>query len=134
MDSANVDYFEIKDGTTIDLSKVLSVQGCVYAFGLDVKQIGCYHMEITGSSELSELAQIPIGIFFQSIPSGTITFNGTGGEWKTLSRKVLLSSKYGVMRFYFGGNGLKLKDLKFVFEKEYDPSVGWDGYSDYIKG
>ncbi len=134
VDSANVDYFEIQDGTTIDLSKVLSVQGCVYAFGLDVKQIGCYHMEITGSSELSELAQIPIGIFFQSIPSGTITFNGTGGEWKTLSRKVLLSSKYGVMRFYFGGNGLKLKDLKFVFEKEYDPSLGWDGYSDYIKG
>ncbi|MBO4882683.1 MAG: glycoside hydrolase family 3 protein [Lachnospiraceae bacterium] len=134
VDSANVEYFEIKDGTTIDLSKVLSIQGCVYAFGLDVKQIGCYYMEVTGSSELSELAQIPIGIFFQSIPSGTITFNGTGGELKTLSRKVLLSSKYGVMRFYFGGNGLKLKELKFVFEKEYDPSLGWDGYSDYIKG
>lgn len=134
VDSANVEYFEIKDGTTIDLSKVLSIQGCVYAFGLDVKQIGCYYMEVTGSSELSELAQIPIGLFFQSIPSGTITFNGTGGEWKTLSRKVLLSSRYGVMRFYFGGNGLKLKELKFVFEKDYDPSLGWEGYSDYIKG
>jgi beta-glucosidase len=134
VNAANVEYFDIKDGTVIDLSHVLSIQGCVYAFGLDIKQPGCYKMEITGSSELSELAQIPIGIFFQSIPSGTFTFNGTGGEWKTLERKILLSSKYGVVRFYFGGNGLKLKDLKFTFEKEWDPELGWDAYSDYIKG
>ena len=38
------------------------------------------------------------------------------------------------MRFYFGGNGLKLKDLKFTFEKDFDPEAGWDAYSDYIKG
>ncbi len=134
VDAANVEYFEIKDGTVIDLSHVLSIQGCVYAFGLDVKQMGCYRIEITGKSDLSELAQIPIGIFFQSIPSGTFTFNGTGGEWKTLERKILLSSKYGVIRFYFGGNGLNLKDLKFVYEKPFDPELGWDGYADYIKG
>ncbi|MCR4616991.1 MAG: glycoside hydrolase family 3 C-terminal domain-containing protein [Lachnospiraceae bacterium] len=134
IDAANVEYFDIEDGTVIDLSNVLSVQGCLYAFGLNVKKPGCYKMVITGKSDLSELAQIPIGIFFQSIPSGTFTFNGTGGEYKSLERKVLLSNKYGVMRFYFGGNGLKLKDLKFIYEKDYDPALGWDGYADYIKG
>jgi len=134
VDAASVEYFEITDGTVIDLSNVLSIQGCVYAFGLDVLKRGCYKIEITGKSDLSELAQIPIGIFFQSVPSGSFTFNGTGGEWKSLERKILLSSRYGVMRFYFGGNGLKLKDLKFTFEKDFDPEAGWDAYSDYIKG
>ncbi len=134
VDGSQVEYFDIEDGTEIDLTNVLSVQGCVYAFGLNVKKMGCYRMLLTGSSSLSELSQTPIGIFFQSIPCGTYTFNGTGGEWKTLERKILLSSKYGVIRFYFGGNGLKLKDLKFVYEKDYDPALGWDGYPDYIKG
>ncbi len=134
VDGSQVEYFDIEDGTEIDLTNVLSIQGCVYAFGLNVKRMGCYRMLLTGSSELSELSQTPIGIFFQSIPCGTYTFNGTGGEFKTLERKILLSSKYGVIRFYFGGNGLKLKNLRFVYEKDYDPELGWGGYPDYIKG
>lgn len=90
-------------------------------------------MEITGSSELSELAQIPVAVFFQSIAGGTYTFNGTAGEWMTISRKILFTARYGVLRLYFGGNGLKLRDVKFVYEKSLE-EMDYKNLSEYIYG
>ncbi|MCR5742804.1 MAG: glycoside hydrolase family 3 C-terminal domain-containing protein [Lachnospiraceae bacterium] len=131
---AEVTYYDVEDGSEIDLKNVISYKGGSYVFGVNVLKRGCYYMDMVGSSELSELAQIPVAVFFQSIPGGTFTFNGTGGSDMTVTRKILFSAKYGVLRLNFITGGPDLKKIKFRFEKEVDNMLDWGEFSEYIYG
>ncbi len=127
----NVEYYRIYDGVVIPLDNVEVKKGESFVFGVDAARRGAYRMEITAKSELSELSQTPISIFFQSIPGGTLIWNGTGGEWVTKDRNILFMARYGVMRLYFGGSGVVLKDMKFTFLKDLTEV---EDISDYIYG
>ncbi len=133
IDPSTIPYYEVEDGTEIDMSHILVQKGCTFVFGIDALKMGCYYMDMVGSSELSELAQINIAVFMQSISGGTFGFHGSGGKDMTVTRKILLRAKYGVVRLYFAGNGLKLKKIKFRFEKELD-KMNYDELDDYIYG
>ena len=133
-DTSNIAYHDIDDGAVIDLSAAYTERGCCYAFGVDIKRRGCYFMDLTGKSDLSELAQIPITIYCQSVPNGSYTFTGTAGEWVTQRKKILFHTRYSVIRFYFGNSGLQLKDLKFTLEKEINGAVDFGDYPGYIWG
>lgn len=130
-DLSNVEYFEIEDGTVLDLSQVDTSKGEVYFLGFDVKKRGCYFMDMVGSSDLSELSQMPVGVFFQGVPCGSFTFHG-GGEELTIRRKIFFHSKYGVMRLKFMNGGLKLKELKFTFERMPKEDEPWEDFAEYI--
>ena len=122
---------EIEDGTVIDLSKVNTKKGAVCFLGFDVKKRGCYFMDMIGHSDLSELSQIPVGVFFQGVPSGSFTFHG-GGEELSIRRKIFFHSKYGVMRLKFMNGGLELKELKFTFERIPKEDEPWENFEEYI--
>ncbi len=132
-DPEDVEYFKIEDGTVIDMSDTDTKKGAVFFIGVDVDQRGCYLMDMVGKSDLSELSQIPVGIYFQGIAGGTFTFHG-GGEEMTIRRKILFSSRYGVIRLKFMNGGLDLKEVRFTFEKELDPEVDWWSLDEYIRG
>ena len=135
VDPSSIEYFDVEDGTVIDLSNVSTQKGTSYVLGINALKRGCYFMEMTASSDQSELSQLPVAVFFQSIPGGTFTFHGTAGGWMSIQRKILFSAKYGVMRLYFTSGGIKLRDIKFTYEKEYDPYANWvENYSEYIYG
>lgn len=131
VDTSDVEYYQIEDGTVIDLSEVNTDKGAVCFLGFDVTKRGCYLMDMIGSSDLSELSQIPVGVYFQGVPSGSFTFHG-GGQELSIRRKILFYSKYGVMRLKFMNGGLKLKELRFTFEKELEENVNMDDYEEYI--
>lgn len=131
VDTDNLTYYTIEDGTVISLENVDVVKGASFVFGVDVSRRGAYCLEMTGSSLLSESAQIPVSVFFQSVPGGTFVWNGTGGEWVTQSRKILFMNRYGVIRLYFGGGGVKLRDMRFTFVSELSEV---SDLSEYIYG
>jgi Beta-glucosidase-related glycosidases len=131
IDLSGVQYFEVEDGTVIDLSEINTQKGSVSFFGFDVKRRGCYFIDMIGSSDLSELSQMPIGVYFQGVPCGSFTFHG-GGEELTIRRKIWFHSRYGVMRLKFMNGGLNLKEMRFTFEKEPDPKESWEDFSEYI--
>ena len=133
VDPDDIQYYEVQDGTVIDLSDVDTSKGAVCFMGFDVQKRGCYFIDMIGYSDLSELSQIPVGVYFQGIPSGSFTFHG-GGETLTIQRKIRFESRYGVMRLRFMNGGLNLKEMRFTFEKELDPELGWEDYSEYILG
>lgn len=133
VDPTAIKYYKIYDGAEIDLSDICTDRGETYVFGVDVEKRGCYYAELTGSSDLSELAQINVFVYMQGIPGGAFSFRGTGGEDMTVTRKVLFIAKYGIIKLYFGNSGLKAKKLKFRFEKEM-LSMDWHDYQDYIYG
>jgi beta-glucosidase len=129
--SDDVEYYEINDGTVVDLSTVKTGKGATCFLGFDVIYSGCYFIDMIGSSDLSELSQIPVGVFFQGVPCGSFTFHG-GGEELTIRRKIWFHSKYGVMRLKFMNGGLKLKEIRFTFEREQDTWDGFDDIDEYI--
>ncbi|MBR1508798.1 MAG: glycoside hydrolase family 3 protein [Eubacterium sp.] len=130
-DPADVQYYDINDGTEIDLSGMDTGKGTVCFFGFSVDRLGCYYIDMIGSSDLSELSQIPVGVYFQGVPCGTFTFHG-GGEELTIRRKIWFHSKYGVMRLKFMNGGLKPKKMRFTFEKEPVARVDWQDMDEYI--
>ena len=130
-ESINMDevvYYPVARDTTISLESVNTEQGRDYVFGVDVEERGVYRFILTGASDLSALAQMPVSVYFQSIMGATLTWNGTGGQWLSMERKMLLSAKYGVVRLHFGGSGLKLKDLRLVYEGPLSSVTSLDGY------
>ena len=131
METEEVQYYEIKDGTVIDLSHLNTGKGAVCFLGFDVSKWGCYFIDMIGSSDLSELSQIPVGVFFQGVPSGTFTFHG-GGEELVIRRKIWFHSRYGVMRLKFMNGGLNLKQMRFTFEREQESYENFDDINEYI--
>ncbi|HBR04271.1 MAG TPA: beta-glucosidase [Lachnospiraceae bacterium] len=132
-DAGDVTYYDIEPGTVLDFSGINTERGSDFVFGVNVKERACYYIDITGSSELSELAQINVSVFMQGIPGGNFGFRGTKGADMTVRKKILFMNKFGVIRLHFGGSGLDLKNIKFVLEKPLD-EMNYDEMSDYIYG
>lgn len=110
-------YYKVENEITIDMSNSDTGKGADFVFTLDIAHIGGYRVEMTGRSDLSELAQIPVTVFYQSIPMAVFTFNGTGGQWRTMERKIELLNKYSALRVYFPQNGLEVKEIRFIYDK-----------------
>ena len=112
---AKVDlYYEIDKNPVITVD-VDTSEGKDFVYGITCNKPGVYECEIVASSDLSPLAQIPITIYYTSIPLRVVTFTGTEG--KDVSQKVdcILINKHSVFRMHFGKRGLKLKCLKFKY-------------------
>ena len=124
----DVVYYPVEDGTEISLENVDTSKGSSYVFALDVLQQGGYYVELTAKSDLGELSQIPITIYCQSTLIGVFTWNGTGGKWTVQQKKLLLKSKYEIVRMYFGQSGVQLKKFTFRMEKEIKDIVNIDEY------
>ena len=125
-------YYDIEDNTVLPLEEVDTTKDSSYVFAMSVKNQGIYEMEMVFQSELGELAQIPVTIFAQSVPVGVITFNGTGGEWKSLTKRVCLATKYVVVRLYFAQSGVQLKEMRLhLVEKVKDEGSPMDVEGEY---
>lgn len=116
----NVKIFKIDSDTVIDLTDRESVGGTNYIYQLEIKERGDYSVFLTGSSELSELAQIPCTLFCTGIPIGVFVFNGSNGKDVTIERSAKLWGNNTVMRLYVSSNGVKLKNIRFKLVGKYD--------------
>ena len=117
---AEVTYYKVEDEISIFLDGVDTGKDKDFVFALDLQKLGGYHVEVTAKSDLSELAQLPATLIYQSIPVAVFSFNGTGGEWKTIKRKVVFHNKYAVLRLYFAQNGLEVQKITFRFDRELE--------------
>lgn len=114
----NVTFYTTENGElTLDLNDVAAERGAVYVFALDVDKPGVYSVTLTAASSLSETAQTPITLFTQGFPAAVFTFSGTDGEYISIRREAGLYRRYLACRLYFGGGGIKLRDIRFKFIK-----------------
>ena len=113
----DVEFTELgKDELVIDLSYKESKANTNFVLALDVKEFGAFEASLTASSELGELAQLPVTMFFQGIPMASFTFNGTGGKDVTLTKEIPLVTRFSICRLFVATNGLKLKQIKLKFK------------------
>ena len=121
-------YKADEKGITLNLETVKAKKGTFYSFALDLQKTGGYRVAITAKSDLGELAQMPVTLQAGGTPVAVFTFNGTGGEWTPIEKRVVFPHKYALLRLYFGQSGLDLKEIAFTFEKPFDELSGDPSY------
>ena len=120
VDSTDITFYDVDEQFTLDLGGMTTEKGSSYAFGLNVVKPGVYRAVITASSTLSELAQTSVTLFALGSPSGTYTFNGTGGKPVEQSRNANFLSNFMSIRLYFGGSGLVLHNIRFELVERWN--------------
>ena len=73
-------------------------------------------MRITASSELPELAQIPVTVFINGTPLHVLTFHGSNGKPQELTCDLVSYGHSSLYRLYVGGNGLKLLKMELTYK------------------
>lgn len=119
VDSTDIEFHDIDEDLTLDLTGITTEKGSSYAFGLNVSKPGVYKVTLTASSTLSELAQTSVAIFALGSPCGMFTFNGTGGAPVSQTKDVKFLSNFMSIRLYFGGSGLKTQSIRFELKERW---------------
>lgn len=119
IDSTDIEFHDIDEDLTLDLTGITTEKGSSYAFGLNVSKPGVYKVTLTASSTLSELAQTSVSIFALGSPCGMFTFNGTGGAPVSQTKDVKCLSNFMPIRLYFGGSGLKTQSIRFELKERW---------------
>ena len=119
VDSTDIEFHDIDEDLTLDLTGITTEKGSSYAFGLNVSKPGVYKVTLTASSTLSELAQTSVSIFALGSPCGMFTFNGTGGAPVSQTKDVKCLANFMPIRLYFGGSGLKTQSIRFELKERW---------------
>ncbi len=94
-------------GTDWDTAKGNSI-----VFGITVPEMGLYDISFTMKSDLGELAQLPVSVFYDNLLKMTVSVRGSQGEWITEKRDlgVIFGSSHYI-RLYFGAAGLTVEKV-----------------------
>lgn len=131
----NIEYCEVNDVAEISMEQADTSRDSSFVFAISVKSQGLYEMEIEFCSDLEPMAQIPMTVFAQSVPIGSITFNGTSGQWETVTKRICIGAKYGVLRLHFAQSGARLKTMRFrLVEKAEDENNPMEVSGEYEMG
>lgn len=117
-DSGDVEFYKLDRMAVISLGDMEAIKGRTFVFALDIAVPGKYRATITASAEGGAVAQIPVTLYAMGSPQGVYTFNGTNGEWTSISKELPLFSRFTVCRLYFGQGGITLRDIKFEIISE----------------
>jgi beta-glucosidase len=121
-------YYKVEEELAISMEGVDTDKGMSFVFALDLEKLGGYRVQLTAKSDLSELAQTAATLQYQGVPKATYTYNGTGGSYKTIEKKVVLFTKYAQMRLYFAQSGLQVKEIRFIYDKPMGEITDHDAY------
>ena len=112
-------FFEFEgDEIVIDCQKVMSGRDILFGFTAD--KAGYYEFEMTASSDLNPLAQIPMTVYYTSIPVAVITWNGTNGEDVTKTSEFMMYSRNSVFRMHLSSGGVTPKTIRIRYLRPFE--------------
>ncbi len=113
----NVEFVKVPgEGLTIDLSGLACERGDDSLLGFEMEPGVHYSMTFEGTCSAGVLAQVPMTLFFTSVPVASFIWNGTGEGTAVKCARFLTSTRNNVFRLHFGQTGVKLKSLTVVKE------------------
>ncbi len=108
----NVEFIKVpREGLTVDLSYLPCERGDDSLLGFELETGVFYTLAFEGTCSASDLAQVPVTLFFTAIPVATFMWSGTGEGSVTKSARFLATTRSNVFRLHFGQVGVKLKSL-----------------------
>ncbi|MBQ8799147.1 MAG: glycoside hydrolase family 3 protein [Lachnospiraceae bacterium] len=115
-DGANESYtYNLDDYLEIDMTGVSSKKGGHYTCMLNVAEVTKYRFTITASSKASELAQMPVTLYFMGTAHDTFTWHGTNGEPVSFTGDYFLTFQPTRLRLAFAQSGVDFH--KMIIEK-----------------
>lgn len=88
-------------------------------FGIQVEKFGSYSITFTMKSDLGELAQLPVSLYYDNALKAQISIQGTEG--KVIEEKRELGVIFGPTHFiklYYGANGIEILKVVIRLEEE----------------
>jgi len=102
------------DFTYLDLTGLETKAGSINQYPLRVPGVGRYTMRLKLKSDLSELSQSTVSIYFNRLLIMSITINGTGGEWieKKFDMKYRMCAET-YLDLLFAQSGIQVGEISF---------------------
>lgn len=107
--------YNLDDYLEIDMTGVQSKKGGSYTFMLNLKEPTKYRFTFTASSVASELAQMPVTLYFMGTVHDTFTWHGTNGESMSFTGEYMLTFLPTRVRLAFAQSGIDFQNI--VIEK-----------------
>jgi beta-glucosidase len=111
-------YYTVDEELIIDTKDLDTQKGSSKIYGLSFQKSGKYTVKLKVRSNLGELAQIPVSLFYNQELIATITINGTNGKWLEIEKEfepVVHSNNY--MKLYFAQGGMEIDQLTIRFKE-----------------
>ena len=123
VDAAALMYFTANDNNTVDIdvNKLHVARGKSDVCAVTFKSFGYYAVEFELSSDLEELAQLPISVYLDNQLKQTISIQGTKGRivTETVDIGVIFGDNHYIKLFY-GANGIQIKKLTLKKTKDIE--------------
>lgn len=112
--SFDMDYQKIGQEGCLDLAGLSTEKGQSTVFGLDIQEKGKYKLTFQMRADAGELAQLPVSVFINNILVGTITIQGTNGEWVTKEMEVgPFFGQHVYLKLFFAQSGMEIGELRY---------------------
>lgn len=103
----------VEDKLVLPGGDLCTDRGHSEVFALDVRAPGNYGLIMKVSADGGELAQVPVSVFLNGTIAGTITINGTGGEWIEVRQDLgYIAFPNVYMRLYFAQSGMRIDSVR----------------------
>ena len=122
-DLSAVEYYELKDGFTLDLSGENTGKDQSFVLALNSTPGSLYEVEFVAKSDLGVLAQLPVTIFYQGFPLHSMVFQGSEGKETSIRKTFGFRNRYGVYRLYFAQNGLQMVKIVFHYKGQSEEQL-----------
>lgn len=86
----------------------------VYTYNINNQAFGKYIIELTISTDLPSVQQLPLSIYIDNENKQTLTTNGTEGNTINISTQIIISEKSKHLSLKFHKTGITLKAIKVI--------------------
>lgn len=115
----DITYYDIDETLVLDGSDIDTTKGKSIVYGIRLKKFGAYTVRLKVKADAGKVAQIPVSIFANGHLEGTITINGTDGQWLEIEKPVgPLFGPHNYIRLYFAQSGMQIESVSILLKEE----------------
>lgn len=113
-------YHTVSGDSLLPSHGICTDRGNSQVYGLKITEPGAYCLTLEIKADAGKLAQIPVSVFLNGTLAGTITVNGTDGEWISVSQELgMIVFPNNYIRLYFAQSGMKIRKIR-LWKKEQE--------------
>lgn len=115
----DIEFHPMTDRLVLDARDVDTSRGKSRLYGIQAEKMGLYTIRLRVKVDASELAQVPVTIYSNGTLAGTLTLNGTNGEWVEIEQVLgHFVGPNNFVKLYFAQSGMQLDTITVELTEE----------------
>lgn len=112
-------FYPMKERLELDGKEIDTSKGQSRLFGIESSIKGIYKLSMKVKVDGSRIAQVPFSIFVNGKLMGTVTLNGTDGEWIQVEQDLgVLFNPNNYVKLYFAQSGIHIESIVVELKEE----------------